>query len=307
MTPSNKHFGFPAMGSYCEIQIYDESRVNAKHLVRKLSAEVTRLDKKYSRAHLNSFVNDISREAGNKMGINIDSETRKLFDHALTYYQQSQGLFDVTAGALIRQWGMSYPQPPAQADITAALEKTGLHRLHWKGSRLTLPAGMEIDFGSLVKAYTVDTVAKLGQQLGIKHGLVNLGGDFAVIGAQPGDKPWPVGIANPEEERTLSATIDLTSGGLATTGDYARVFEQDGKQYSHIINPKTGQLNDGLRAVTIAGKTATGASTMATIAMLMPEDKAIEWLANLDLPHAYRTNAGVIDGVGLKRIEAKAG
>ena len=300
MTPSLKRFSFKAMGSFCEIQFYAESRINAKHVARQLAAEVSRLEKKYSRYRNDSLVTDINQSAGNSLGIRIDSETKLLLEHALACYQQSDGLFDITAGVLNRVWDFKNARVPAQSEIDSLLPLVGLEKLAWRNSRLLLPAKMEIDFGGIVKEYAADAVANLARRLGVIHGLINLGGDFAVIGPQPDNKAWTVGIVNPKQDKTLMARIDLLNGGLATSGDYEHCFIHQGKRYSHILNPKTGWPCNGLRAVSVAANLCTVAGSISTIAMLKDETEGIESLKNSSLPHVYMSNSEQIGGVGLK-------
>lgn len=288
------------MGSTCEIQLYDDSRIHAKQIVRDIATEVHRIEKKYSRHRNDSFVTDINLSAGSDMGIRLDNETRALFNHALNCYEQSEGLFDITAGILYRIWDFRQPRVPSQELIDKARNFVGFHKLSWRNSRLKMPAGMEIDFGGIVKAYTADAAAGLARKLGVRHGLVNLGGDFAVIGPQTSDSAWTVGIANPKSHSSLIAKIDLLEGGLATSGDYDRCFTVNGKHYSHILNPKTGWPSNGLRAVSVAANLCTHAASMATIALLKPEAEGIAYLAASGLPHVYMTNAEQITGVGVK-------
>lgn len=300
MDPTLKRFSFKAMGSYCEIQIYDDSRVNAKRTVRKLTAEVNRLERKYSRYRNDNVVADINQSAGKPLGIRIDSETIALFRHALSCYEQSDGLFDVTAGVLNRIWDFRSAKVPSQQEIDDLLPLVGFSKLSWRKSRLLLPARMEIDFGGIVKEYAADAAAKLGRSLGVSHGLINLGGDFAVIGPQPDELAWTVGVANPKKERSLMAKIDLLDGGLASSGDYERFFMHEGKRYSHILNPKTGWPSSGLRAVSVAANLCTVAGSVATIAMLKAEDEALSFLQESGLSHVYMDGDEGISGVGLK-------
>lgn len=300
MNPTLKRFSFKAMGSFCEIQVYDESRINAKRIVKQLSTEVTRLERKYSSYRRDSTVADINYSAGNPLGIRIDSETTALFRHALSCYEHSDGLFDVTAGVLNRIWDFRSAKAPSQQEIDALLPLVGFSKLSWRKSRLLLPAGMAVDFGGIVKEYAADTVAKLGRSLGVAHGLINLGGDFAVIGPQPDGQAWTVGVANPKQDRSLMAKIDLLDGGLASSGDYERFFMHEAKRYSHILNPKTGWPSSGLRAVSIAANLCTVAGSVATIAMLKEESEAIAWLQESGLSHVYMGSDEEVSGVGLK-------
>ena len=72
-----RRLSFQAMGSPCEIQIYEESRISAKKITQILSSEVSRLERKYSRFIPKSFLSEINYSAGNSMGIKIDKETRE--------------------------------------------------------------------------------------------------------------------------------------------------------------------------------------------------------------------------------------
>lgn len=304
MNPSLKRFSFQAMGSHCEVQLFDESRINAKRLAQKLNAEVDRLERKYSRFQADSLVSLINAQAGDKHGIKIDQETKLLFDHALTCYEESEGLFDITSGQLSRIWDFKSGQVPDQKLITKALKNTGFHKLSWQQSRLHMPAGVEIDFGGIVKEYAADSLAELARALGSNSGLINMGGDFSVIGPMPEDESWPVAIADPQSTgstKSIMATINLSAGGLASSGDYERFFFFEGERYSHILNPKTGWPSKGLRAVSVASHLCTVAGSMASIAMLKNEADGIQWLLESGQPHVYMKQDGTVGGPSLKK------
>lgn len=292
MKISLQRFSFKAMGSPCEIQLFSDSRITAKHIARQLIEEIERLEAKYSRYRSDSLVSKINAGTLDNLRVELDNETRALFDYALSCYEQSDGYFDITAGCLSKLWDFKMATVPSPDAIQEALANVGLHRLNWIDSRLQMPPGMEVDFGGIVKEYAADTLATLARTLGCDSGLVNLGGDFAVIGPHPDSTGWPIGIANPENSTSAIAKLDLQFGGLASSGDYARYFVHEGRRYSHIINPKTGWPSQGLRAVSIAGDLCTVAGSMATIAMLKDELEAIEWLKQSGAPYVYMTQTG---------------
>ncbi|MEQ8954845.1 MAG: FAD:protein FMN transferase, partial [Gammaproteobacteria bacterium] len=296
MEQSFHRFGFKAMGSFCEVQLYHTSRIEAKRISQLLAGEAARIERKYSRLRTDSVLSDINFSAGAKLGIKIDSETKSLFELARTCFEKSDGMIDITAGILNRIWNFHKGKVPEQKAIDALLPRIGFDRVKWNRSRLYLPHGMEIDFGGLVKQYASDSVARRGRDLGIKHGLVNLGGDFAVIGAQPGNKPWQVGVANPEDHATLIAKIPLAHGGLATSGDFDRCFKHEGKNYSLMLNPKTGWPCSGLRAVCVAANQCATAGSIAAIAMYKAEADGIEFLEQAALPYVCMNAAGRIAG-----------
>lgn len=299
-----RRFSFQAMGSFCELQLFGNSRVEIKKQARALTAEVQRLEQKYSRFINTSKTAEINASAGLSLGVKVDQETQSLLDHARTCFMQSEGLFDVTSGALNQLWDFRTGVVPSRENINTALESVGFDKLEWRKNRITLPPGMSIDFGGIVKEYAADCLVRLAKEMGLQHGLINLGGDFSVIGPQPGGEPWPVGVAYPNDPERMMAKIDVTEGGIASSGDYARYFNLDGKNYSHIINPVTGWPSTGMRAVTVAANLCTVAGSIATIAMLKDEQDAINWLEQSGTPHLYMTQDEVIDGKGVRRDAA---
>ncbi|MBG10042.1 MAG: thiamine biosynthesis protein ApbE [Gammaproteobacteria bacterium] len=294
-----RHAGFKAMGTYCEIQVFETSRVNAKRQIRRLIEEARRLESKYTRYRDDSFLSQINGSAGNQNGIRVDIETAKLFEHAQVCYEQSDGLFDITAGVLRRVWDFDLKQVPTESELQGLLPLIGYDRLTWQEDILFLPENMEIDFGGIVKEYAADSLAKLARELGVKRGLINLGGDFAAIGLQPEDKPWQISVSHPDNRAKAMAHINLHEGGLASSGDYERFFVLDGKRYSHLLNPKTGWPCAGLTAVSVAANLCTVAGSFATIAMLKPKKDALDWLRKSGLPFVFMDDAGHIGGPGL--------
>lgn len=298
-----KRFGFPVLRSYCEVQFFEESRIDAKQYARRLSAEMLRIDQKYSRFRRDSLTTEINFSAGNELGIKLDKETRDLLEKAAHYHALSDGLYDITAGILWRVWDFDKPRIPSQKDIDALLPRIGFDRLSWRGARLLLPARMEIDLTALIKRYAVDAAARLARDAGVRSGLINLGGDFAVIGPQPSGDPWPVGIADPGNPQAVVAKMALTRGGLASSGDYNKLVEREGEQYRCVLNPRTGWPGSGLQAVSVIADACLEAGAMADIAMLKETDAARAWLADSGLAYVYRQTDGEIAGPGLMQSE----
>ena len=171
----------------------------------------------------------------------MDAETAHLLDYADTCHRQSDGRFDVTSGILRRAWNLKSGQLPAQAEIDALLPLVGWQKVRWRAPRIVLPKpGMQLDFGGYVKEYAVDRVAELCRRLGARHGLVDLGGDLAVIGPHPDGKPWRVGIRDPRDAQRTLGSLPVGWGGVASSGDYERCMVVDGVRYGHILDPRTG-------------------------------------------------------------------
>ncbi|MEK6805053.1 MAG: FAD:protein FMN transferase [Pseudomonadota bacterium] len=272
---------FRAMGGPCEIRFYgaDESAVTPAQY------EIARLEKRYSRFLDSSIVSRINASAGDGRGVRVDDETAALLDYASAAHVQSDGLFDLTSGVLRRAWDFRSGRVPAQEEIAPLLPLIGWEKIFWQRPNLLLPrAGMQLDFGGMVKEYAADRAAQALRAAGVAHGLIELGGDIAIIGPHPDGSPWRVGIRHPRLAGSAIAYVELASGGIASSGDYERFVEADGQRYCHILNPRTGWPVQHLASVSVVAPQCLIAGTSSTVAMLK-EREGQGWLAELGLPH----------------------
>lgn len=285
------------MGSVCEVRLYADDPQHAQSQADAAQSEVRRLEKTYSRYLDDSVTTRINRSAGDAHGVEVDAETAGLLDYAHAAWEQSEGLFDITSGVLRRVWDFKAGRIPTQNEIDDALQLIGWHKLAWKHPCIVLPrAGMELDFGGYVKEYAADRAAQACRDAGARHGFVELGGDIALIGPHPDGTPWEVGVRNPRNPEVAIAQIALTQGGIASSGDYERFFERDGKRYCHILNPLTGWPVSGLAGVSVVAEQCLIAGTATTIAMLKGASEGPEWLAELGLRHLHIDTRGKISG-----------
>jgi thiamine biosynthesis lipoprotein len=288
---------FRAMGSPCELWLYAGSASALEHGARAGSGEVARLERKYSRYRDDSVTSEINRAAGTGRGVRVDPETATLLDYAATAHAQSEGLFDITSGCLRRIWDFRGGRVPSQPEVDALLGQIGWGRVRWANREIELPIpGMELDFGGYVKEYAADRAALLCRDAGIEHGLVDLGGDLAVIGPHPDGSPWRVGIRDPRERTRAIASIRLDSGGLATSGDYERFVMKDGRRFGHILSPRTGWPVESFPSVSAVASCCLIAGTATTIALLRGEQNGARWLDELGLPSLRVHRDGSLSG-----------
>ncbi|MGR9087328.1 MAG: FAD:protein FMN transferase [Gammaproteobacteria bacterium] len=284
------------MGTPCDIQLYAETLAKARRVAEMAVADVSRLEALYSRYRSDSFLSKINQVAAAGGRIRVDDETAGLLNYAVTCYEQSGGLFDITSGILRRAWTFDRGTLPDAELIEQLLEKVGWQKLSWHNPMLEFgTAGMEIDFGGVVKEYAVDRVAALCRAEGIRHGMINLGGDIKIIGPRADGGPWRIGIRHPRRQEGLLETLRLSHGALASSGDYERCIVVDGVRYGHVLNPKTGWPVRYLASVSVVGDFCVVAGSASTIAMLK-EDQGPAWLESLGLPHLWVTVDGQTGG-----------
>ncbi|MDR9468009.1 FAD:protein FMN transferase [Marinospirillum sp.] len=281
---------FSAMASPCELlmALPQERKKQAEQLAHLAAKEVWRIEKTYSRYRQDNLFTQLHRHPDQPQ--RVDAETARLLNFADQAWQLSEGLFDITSGILRQVWTFDgsdhLPSPDA---VKALLPQVGWGKLNWQsdtptaegevaGGWLTLPSGMELDFGGLGKEYAADRALGLMMQqleaeqlpLSSQPGLlVNLGGDLACSGPADKGKPWRVGVESPAEEDQASLVLEISRGGMATSGDSRRYLIHQGKRYSHLLDPRTGwPLEDAPRSVTVAAPSCVQSGLVASLALL---------------------------------------
>ncbi|MEO7256237.1 MAG: FAD:protein FMN transferase [Casimicrobium sp.] len=302
--PEREGFGFTftAMASPCEIRLAGVALAEAERLAHAAIAEVRRIEAKYSRYRPDSVLSQINAAAGH-MGdrIAVDDETAQLLNFAANLSAMSDGLFDCTSGVLRRAWDFKVARLPDQATLDALLPLVGWKHVVWDGQRIALTrSGMELDFGGFGKEYAVDRAATLLEASGVRHGLINLGGDVRAVGPQLDGSAWQIGIREPRDPGSASndhnrcfASLPLIHGAIATSGDYERFIEVDGKRYCHILNPKTGWPVSHWRSVSVVGTVCVLAGALSTIAMLKGAD-AEDFLNSEDVSYLLNNSDGKV-------------
>ena len=287
------------MASPCEVRLSEVSQAGAQRLANAAISEIRRIESKYSRYRGDSLLSQINAAAGlSNARIEVDGETAHLLNFAANLFAMSDGLFDCTSGVLRRAWDFKSSRLPSQKEVDELLQLVGWQHVAWDGKQIALTrAGMELDFGGFGKEYAVDRAATLLETSGIKHGLINLGGDVRAIGPQSNAAAWQIGIRDPRapasEPNRSFANLPLIHGAIATSGDYERFIEVDGIRYCHILNPKTGWPVSHWRSVSVVGTVCVLAGALATVAMLKGAD-AVEFLETEGVSYLLNDAHGLV-------------
>ena len=208
----------------------------------------------------------------------VDEHFRKVFEASQQIWQESEGLFDPTVGVLVNAWGfgkqkISEADLPTDKKIDSLRKYVGFDKVVLTEKNLIKKRYTEIlfDFNAIAQGYTSDVVANYLSARGIKNYIVEIAGEMYLKGRNTvEDKSWTIGVENPLkplDDRDLVATIQFTNQGLATSGNYRKVWtDSNGRKYVHSINPITGRAtqSDVLSATVVAPSTmlADGYATM---------------------------------------------
>lgn len=289
----------------CTITIYDDmKKSDAEQLLDDSFALMREYERMLSKTISSSDVAKINDAEG--QSVEVSADTIEVIEMANAVSEASGGVFDITIGKVTSLWDFKTEEPvvPADEDIQASLGHIDYNNLKVEGSKVTLSdPETEIDLGGVAKGYIADKVCDFLEENGVTSAVVNLGGNVVVIGEKAEETPWTVGIERPFTDRKeLIGTVKVIDATVVTSGIYERNFEEDGKIYHHILDPKTGYpVKTDLEAVTIIAKKGNSGfcDAVSTACLILGKDKAMELIKTLQEKYPDRgLEAAFIDNKG---------
>ena len=160
--------------------------------------------------------------------------------------------------------------PPEVAEVLALAERT---RVESGGAfdvrRPYADGAPSLDTDGVVKGWAVERAARALETLPGADFCLSAGGDMVCRVADPGGRPWQIGVEDPADPARLVARIPVRNGGVATSG-----FTHRG---THIVDARTGEVPVGVASVTVVAASLTDADLDATAAFALGPDAA-GWL-----------------------------
>ncbi|MEI7523940.1 MAG: FAD:protein FMN transferase [Mariniphaga sp.] len=233
------------------------------------------LDLTFSAYIPNSIVSRINR---NDSTVLLNDMFIEVFNKSLEINKETNGALDLTVGPLVNAWGFG-PEKKVKMDSTkidSLLQYVGMQKVRISGQKLVkdLP-GIKIDVNSIAQGYSVDVLYRYFEQMGIKNFMVEIGGEVRTKGKNPKGDKWRIGVDKPSDGESipgqnLQTVIFLDNKAITTSGNYRKYFEENGRKYSHIIDPHTGYpYKNNLLSVTIIAKDALTADGYDTPLMVL--------------------------------------
>ena len=146
-----------------------------------------------------------------------------------------------------------------------------------------------LDLGGIAKGYVVDECVRILRENDYEYGYVNFGSSSLSLMYYYDtdimeDGSWKVSVASPTNRQPIIKFKTRGSDvgeGISTSGTYENCYFVDGKEYGHIIDPRTGRPTDnGTVSVTVSGGSAMGADALTTALCVMDLDTAIEFIGD---------------------------
>ncbi|TKC01788.1 FAD:protein FMN transferase [Pedobacter cryotolerans] len=240
--------------------------------------------------------------------IKVDPHMNIVLKKSFQINKETDGFFDITIQPLMRLWGFYRAQAqknlPDTNKINALLKTSiGMNKIKLKRKSLSKQnRSIEIDLNGIAQGYAVDVVADFVASKGIKSYVFELGGEIRAKGPKPDGSQIKIGIEGPTtnefENPDMKHIISFKQGAVTTSGSYRKYISFNGKNYGHIINPKTSYpINNGIISVTIFAEKAIDADGYDNALMLMPVQKAIKFVEskkNLEAYIIYKKTDGTV-------------
>ncbi|MDE8731862.1 FAD:protein FMN transferase [Eubacteriales bacterium DFI.9.88] len=275
------------LDTICTITIYDLKKSQAQDALDKAFACIKDYENMLSKTVEGSDVYKINHAGGKPVAVH--GETMEVIQKGIEYGQLSQGMFDITIGALSDLWDFTgnNPRVPDEEQLKKAVKTVDYRKVKVEGDTAALTdKDARLDLGGIAKGYIADRVTEVLEKAGVKKAIIDLGGNIVTIGSKGEGKPWKIGIERPYSDRSeILGAVEMVDATIVTSGVYERYFEAGGKLYHHVLNPKTGYpIENNLDAVTIkAGKgQSVDCDILGTVCLMLGMEKSRELLAGMD-------------------------
>lgn len=267
-------------------------------LIIDAEQEIRRLENLLSVTVENSEISKLNASAG-KEAVKLSNDTQILLEEGKNLGAMTDGAFDIAISPIVKAWGFTEEEHrvPTQEELDALLPLIEpMDVIIDKETAYLQKEGMAVDLGGIAKGYASDKVASLLKGKGVESAVYSLGGNVYGIGTKPNGEKWEVALANPLDGNDYCGLISIEDQAVVTSGGYQRYFEEDGKKYHHIIDPKTGRpAESGLLSVTILCESGTEADVYSTALYVMGLEKALEfWKENGGFEAIFITEGGEV-------------
>jgi thiamine biosynthesis lipoprotein len=270
------------MGTNIDVEIWHDDTTKGNAAVEAVMGEMRRIDVLMSHYKPESQLSRINQRAFGEAVV-VDRELFDLIKLSLHFSEITEGAFDITYASVGYLYDYRKHVKPTEGQIESALPGVNFRNLKLDEKARSVRfgrEGMRIDLGGIAKGYAVDRGIGILQARGVQHAVVTAGGDTRIIGDRFG-RPWVVGIRHPDDKSKVVTRIPLVDTAMSTSGDYERYFDENGKRYHHIIDPKTGHSASKVRSATILGPTAVQTDGLSKTAFVLGADKALEIVERL--------------------------
>jgi thiamine biosynthesis lipoprotein len=274
------------MGNQFEFTLIEQNENLAQEFFELAIEEIKRIETMLTTFSDTSITYSINQNAGIQP-VAVNEEVFQLIKRSQFISKITQGAFDLSYGSIDKRfWNfdVNMTSLPDAATAKKAVTLINYENILLDESNRTVflkNKGMRIGFGGIGKGYAAEMAKKKLLENNVTSGIVNASGDLSAWGYQENGEPWTIGVADPNQKKSLFSTFKITNKAVATSGNYEKFAIINNKRYSHTIDPKTGFPISGIKSVTIIADNAEIADALATPVTVMGIDVGLDFINQL--------------------------
>lgn len=246
----------------------------------RLALEVARLfeaeEGRFSRFRDDSELSRVHRMSGD---VKVSGELLAALRRARSYVELTDGIFDPSIGAALLACG--YDRSFAPGALDREIGATSVPAAHFDElqideatATISLPPGLRLDLGGMIKGHTCDRAAALLPSIGF----VDAGGDAVMRGAGPEGDGWIIEIEDPRDATGVLVSLRVRDCAVATSAPNRRRWMIGGVVAHHLIDPRTRRpaISD-VEQATVLAPSAELAEVLAKTALVVggPEARGV--------------------------------
>ncbi len=273
------------MGSPFRIIVCTQDTIGLGLKIKKAFDFAENLENQLSDYRSHSAVSQINSLAGKSIFYPIQSEFKEILIESIRAKKLTDGALNVFSGKLVKEWRKTRANqllPDSLQMIKISREISGECVAFSEDSlsiRL-LNESCQLDFGSIGKGFVAQKVMNYLVQVGLPYVMVDAGGKIVCTQVNPQGDDWKVGLELPQSKDLAPNYLKVKNTSLATSGKTYQFVRVRGKEYSHVLNPKTGWALTDSRSATVICKDGSVSDWMATAATILEIEKLKEIISH---------------------------
>lgn len=263
-----------AFGSIYHVSINDIKDLDSLAIKSNIDFILKNIDNSASNYNPNSEISNFNNSNTNSYTI-VSSNLYNIISEAKNASILTEGFFDITIGDIKIKKGFyvntkktssrennifTYKDIQLSEDFSSIRKRNGL---------------INVDLSGIAKGYAVDIIYNYLNSMNISDFVINIGGEIRTSSMNNTQKIY---IDDPSKNSQYIEEIFLLNKSIASSGTYIDSVNYEGKEISHIINPKTLENISNLNIlVSVIHNKCSIADALATGLLAMDANDIIKY------------------------------
>jgi len=237
-----------AFASRIDVIAAHPDRDAAERAIGEIFTEMRRLDWDYHAWNDSALTRANAAVAAGSLPHPVSAELELLIRLSAEANSLTNGLFDPSLGKLFAMWGFHSDEPSGRKapleEIDALLrDPPSMGSIAVREGRIERAhPDAQLDFGAMLKGYSLDLARETCARGGIRNVLLDFGSTLLALGRPEEGRPWTVAVREGRQSPVV-AEVRLAHGEAIGASGSAEInyVDEDGSTVSHVFSPRTGR------------------------------------------------------------------